>query len=252
MNYKDLQKLGLNEKEAKIYLASLELGETTIQRIAKKSGVNRTSAYHIIPSLKEKGLMRSLTKRKKSFYYAEDPREMSAQLEERKNTLEKILPEMLSIANVIDKKPKIKYYEGIEGIKEIYKDILKYPNKEELAWIAGLPVSNPNNPFYGFFYNYFIPGRIKNKIWTRMITSDREGMEKYKTREEKEFRKTKLINHNKFPIDASINLYGDNKISIISFDEQVGLIIESEKIYTTLKSIFEMHWEAIEYGHRAP
>ncbi|OGF20302.1 hypothetical protein A2Y83_02925 [Candidatus Falkowbacteria bacterium RBG_13_39_14] len=66
MTYKDLIKLGFNEKEAKIYLAALELGETVIQRISKKSGVNRTSAYHVIARLKEKGLMRTITKRKKT------------------------------------------------------------------------------------------------------------------------------------------------------------------------------------------
>lgn len=60
-----------------------------------------------------------------------------------------------------------------------------------------------------------------------------------------ELRKSKLIPDERYPIKASINLYGNNQISIIAFEEKLGLIIESEKIYITLKSIFEMNWEAL-------
>ena len=44
------------------------------------------------------------------------------------------MPELLSIANFIDKKPQIRYFEGKEGLKEIFKDTLNYPNQEILAW----------------------------------------------------------------------------------------------------------------------
>lgn len=70
-------------------------------------------------------------------------------------------------------------------------------------------------------------------------------MKGYKNREIEELRKSKLVPANKYPIKASVNLYGNNKISIIAFEEQIGLIIESEKIFITLKSIFEMNWDAI-------
>ncbi|OGF20384.1 hypothetical protein A2Y83_03475 [Candidatus Falkowbacteria bacterium RBG_13_39_14] len=46
-------------------------------------------------------------------------------------------------------------------------------------------------------------------------------------------------------IKASVNLYGKNQISIVAFEEKIGLIIESEKIYITLKSVFEINWEAL-------
>jgi hypothetical protein len=32
----------------------------------------------------------------------------------------------------------------------------------------------------------------------------------------------------------------------MSFKEQLGLIIESEKIFNTLKSIFELNWRMLE------
>ncbi|MFH1030306.1 MAG: helix-turn-helix domain-containing protein [bacterium] len=242
MTYKDLTKLGLNEKEAKIYLASLELGETFIQRISKKSGVNRTSAYHVIARLKEKGLMRNIVKRKKTYYYAEDPRKIKEELNEKIKKMESILPELLSIATAIDKKPKVRFYEGDTGIEEIYKEILSYEGEECLVWASEV---GHFAMYKDFFNEYFIPERIRRKIWIRMIMPGDEDGKKYKARETNEFRATRLINPTRFPIKSSVNIFGKNKISIVPFNEKIGLIIESEKIYMTIKSIFEMNWEAL-------
>lgn len=240
MTYKNLLQFNLDEKEAKVYLASLELGETNIQRISKKSGVKRTTVYDCIESLKDKGLISSIIKKKKTYYYAEDPRKIENQLEERRENLKKMLPELLAIANVIDKKPKIRYFEGIEGIKDVYKETLKYPDQEILAWITGLPLSNA--VYHQFFYDCYTPKRKEKKIWVRMISSDDEEMKKYKDDDEKTFKKTKLVDRKQFPFRASINIFGGSKILIVSFEEQIGLIIESEKIFTTMKSIFELNW----------
>ena len=40
-----LEEFGLSEKEAKVYMASLEIGEATADQIAKHSGVNRSTTY---------------------------------------------------------------------------------------------------------------------------------------------------------------------------------------------------------------
>ena len=74
MLQKDLQKIGLSEAESKVYLAALELGETNIGRLAKKSGIKRTTTYLVVDTLKEKGLLSSLKKKNKVFFYADDPR----------------------------------------------------------------------------------------------------------------------------------------------------------------------------------
>lgn len=239
---KDLEKLGLDEKESKVYLALLELGEANIQRIAKKSGVKRTTVYDIIESLKEKGLLSSVTRHKKILYSAEDPRTLEEKLEEKKHTLRRILPELLSIANALDKKPRIRFFEGIEGIKEVYKDALGYSDQEMLAWVSPTVAGNFDMQFLD---EYYLPKRVAKKIWVRAIAPDEPFMQKYKGLDEKSLRKTKLVSASLFPIEVEINLYGKNKIAVMSFSEKIGLIIESQKIFTTLKSIFEMNWNSI-------
>jgi sugar-specific transcriptional regulator TrmB len=238
----DIQALGFNEKETSVYLACLELGEVNIQTIAKKSKVSRTTVYDIIESLKQKGLI-SITKRdKKVFYYAEDPRTLETQMEEKRGILSRLLPELLSIANTLENKPKIRYFEGNNGIKEVYKYTLLFPDQELLGWGSEKAIENFDADFLNDFY---VPARIKNKIFVRAIAPDNAIWRKYKTLDEKSLRKLKLVSEDTFPFDVEINLFGKRNSAIFSFEEKIALIIESEKIYKTLKSIFELNWSAI-------
>ena len=64
-----LKELGLAEKEAKVFLASLELGSSAVQEIAKKAEINRATTYVIIEKLMKKGLMSSVGgKRQKDLF----------------------------------------------------------------------------------------------------------------------------------------------------------------------------------------
>jgi sugar-specific transcriptional regulator TrmB len=243
----DLQNLGLSSKEAKLYLAVLELGEANIQQIAFKSGVKRTTVYDVINSLKEKRLLTEITKGKKTFFSAEDPRKLESQLDERKETLKKILPELLSITNLLDKKPTIKFYEDNEGIKEVYKDTLNYPDQELMAWVSQEAVVGFDVEWLD---KYYLAKRLAKKIWVRAIGPDVPEMQQYKGLDEKSLRKTKLVSAEEFPFEVEINLYGKNRIAVMSFAEKIGLIIESPKLYRTLKSIFELSWKSLgEYAN---
>jgi sugar-specific transcriptional regulator TrmB len=125
---KALEKLGLNQKEASVYLALLELGQTSISRIAQKSGVKRTSVYDVLKSLKTKGLVGRTISKGKTYYFAEDPGVLKEALEEKFTTLEKVMPQLLSITNFLDQKPKIRFYEGKGGIRDIYEETLELKN----------------------------------------------------------------------------------------------------------------------------
>ncbi len=240
---KNLEKLGLTSKEAKVYLALLELGEANIQNISKKSKVKRTTVYDVIDSLREKGLVGTTVSRKKVLYFAENPQLILNKIEEKEKIAREIMPELMSIANALEKKPKIRFFEGDEGIKEVYLDTLNYPGEELLAWVTGEAVKSFDQSFLN---EYYLPQRIKKKIWVRAIAVDDEVMRQYKESDQKFLRKTKLIPSKEFPFVVEINLYGGNKIAIMSFKEKISLIIESQKIYTTLKSIFELQWRSLD------
>lgn len=237
-----LSNLGLTDAEIKVYLAALELGEANIASLAKKSGVKRTTTYLVVESLKDKDMMNSLRKGSKVLFYAGDPRKLKEKLEERQKLLDKTIPELLAIANYLDKKPKITFFEGLGCLKDVYRDTLRYSEKEMLAWVSEEAFRALDQEFI----DYYIQERIKKRIWVRAIAPNTPETQEYKKTEEKSLRKTKLADANTFPIKVEIDLYGINKIGIIAFEEKIGLIIESEKIYTTLKSVFEMNWKLLD------
>lgn len=240
---KELLAAGLAENEAAIYLAALELGETTVSRLARKAGIKRTTAYLVIDSLKEKGLISSLKKEAASVFFAENPKKIHAILEECKQKIDNIMPQLLAFTNLIDRKPEIRFYEGKEGVNDVLKDMLNYPNSEVVGWISEDYVRYFTEDF---FINYFIPTRVKKKISVRSISPETPLMkniiEKTAT---SSIRKVKFIKSNNFNISIEINIYGKNKISLLSCEEEIALIIESQKIHDSLKSIFEVSWNSL-------
>lgn len=237
-----LKELGLADKEANVYLASLELGEASIQRISKKAKIKRTTAYDIIETLKGKGLMGSIIKDKKHYYFASSPRKFEDKLEEQQKALKRLMPELLAITNLIDKKPRIRFYEGSEGIKQVYMNTLKYPDRPLWAWLSKdiFDISD-----YDDFADLYVQKRTKSKIWAYVIAADNEKNREYQKKDAVSLRKTKLVKDNDFSLDVEINLYGPNRIGIMSFKEKFGLIIESDKISNTLKSIFDLSWNSL-------
>lgn len=239
---KDLIDFGLADNEAGVYLAALELGETTILRIAKKAGIKRTTTYLAIESLRGKGLINTIKKNKKTFFYAEDPRILEKKAEEKKDAIKNAIPQLLSITNLIDKKPIIKYFEGKEGMKDVLRDVLEYPNNVVKVWYSEDYAKTIGQEF---FDDYYIPERLKKKIWTLAIHPDNPATRETNKNNPKELRKSKYITGRVFELPIEILIYGDRKVGIISLYEEISLIIESEGIHKSLKSIFELQWDSL-------
>ena len=54
---KHLMRLGLTEYEARAYVATVSLGEGTVNEISRESGVPRSRAYDVMERLAEKGFV---------------------------------------------------------------------------------------------------------------------------------------------------------------------------------------------------
>ncbi|MDP1813206.1 MAG: helix-turn-helix domain-containing protein [Leadbetterella sp.] len=235
---KELQNAGLSERESKIYLACLEVGEASVANLAKKTDTKRTTVYLLVGSLQEKGLIGMVKRGKKTLYVAEDPRKIAEKMEQKKIAIERIVPELMSMASHSEKKPKIKYFEGRRAVEEVYLDTLFYPDQEVLAWFPAELTEQDKE----FFNNFYIKKRLKNKIWIRAIASKTSDMQDYFKRDDSELRKTKLVSRDMLDLEVGIILYGKRKVGIISYNEGMGLVVEGEKIYRSLRNIFELVW----------
>lgn len=233
-----LEQLDLTGKKADVYLACLELGSATVIEIAKKAGIKRTTAYDILLDLIQKGLVSETSKGKKRLFVGEDPEKIKKDLQGKERLISEILPMLKSVYNVKGVKPKIRYYEGVEGLKEVYSDTLKYSG-EILAFASEDVVK-----VLGSWIEHYMASRAKNGIRYRGIIPRTEFIQKeIIPKDQQQLRALKLIDPKKYPFSIEINIYGHSKVSLMSSKEQLGLVIESTEIYNTMKLIFELIWD---------
>jgi len=234
-----IKNLGLSKNEVKTYLAGLELGETSVQRIAQKAKLHRTTTYRAIDTLKSKGLFLSSISKGHRKYSTEDPRKILDKIERQKTQFENVLPELLSLVSFSDKKPEIKYFEGEGGLIEIYSDTLEHPDSTIRAWVNSEALDNFK---IDYLKEVYLPTRLKKRILVNAIAPATEEMKRYQSRDRSSLRQTKLLKN--IPgFNVEIMIYGNDKIAIIDFKESLGLIIQNKNIFKTLKTIFIVNWD---------
>ncbi len=240
---KELANLGLTPEEAKVYMAILELGGSFVSSIARRAGVNRSSCYHTLQNLVEKGLVSSYQKGKVLHFTAEDPKRFLQIAEERMERTKELIPQLLSIANTLAFKPKIRFYEGLEGIKSIFEDVLTTKG-EVLGYtsIKGLIELFPD------YFRQFCHKKVKNGIRTRYICpTTSEGVDiiddYYPAKYDPNLLEILMVNPKEFNFQNEIAIYG-NKVAVMSLnpDELIGLLVESTNFAQSMKSVFDLAW----------
>ncbi|MBI5728232.1 MAG: helix-turn-helix domain-containing protein, partial [Candidatus Magasanikbacteria bacterium] len=119
-----LTKIGLHEKEAKVYLAAIELGGGSVQELAQKSGLKRPTVYVVLDSLVAQGLVSEEKKGRGSSFVAASPEALKRKAAEQKKAIDEAFPFLTAMWTGEKSKPQVRVYEGLEGMKEIYRETL--------------------------------------------------------------------------------------------------------------------------------
>ena len=258
--HQDLTRIGLSEKAAQVYATVLDIGIAFPSHIAKKTKLNRSTVYKILTDLSIKGLVTELERNKKLCYQAERPQRLvrfaQTQInlaEERLEHAKKLLPDIEGLFTNGPQKPRVRFFEGLEGVLAVYEDhinetepyeMLGYSNVEELMKI--LPTA---------FTKRYIKGKERIGIKTRGIFPEGEFSARYnktiyRGAEKRVLAKMRFIPAQDFPYKGEVTLYGKNKVSFINFHERVliGVIIEDEIIAGMIRMMFELTWKSAKEG----
>ena len=100
----ELRKLGLKEKEVQVYLTGLELGPSSVQKIAKKAKITRPTTYEIIKTLEKKGLFIETKQKKKRLFVAQSPERILGILKIKKREIEEKEREFIRIIATLQSK----------------------------------------------------------------------------------------------------------------------------------------------------
>ena len=232
-----LKEYGLSDNEIKVYIASLSKGTSKVNEISKKAGLLRTTTYEVLKSLVEKGLVSYAIKSKVRYFEAADPNKLVRILEEKKEKIKSILPELEFLKQSVTEKPTIEFYEGKEGLKTILDDIIETRPKEMLQ-LGSSKIFEALN----FYFPTWIKRRVKARIHARILQEKVQVIKELKKRDKKELREIRFLPKN-FRINTHTQIYG-NKIAILTLnkEELIGVIIENKDIVETQRSLFGELW----------
>jgi len=146
-----LEEFGLTERQAKVYLALLQLGEASVAEIAAKAQIERTGTYYVLEGLKLRGIVSRFQKIKTDKYVAADPKEILNISKRRQELIESYLPELKAFQNLSNFKPHIQLYEGLDGIKSVWRRTLKKKNTVILSF-SGYRLAEETALYYGKEY----------------------------------------------------------------------------------------------------
>ncbi len=237
-----LKDIGLTENEARVYLATLSLGSTTVLKIARESQIKRTTVYSLLESLKAKGLMVTEIKRLKQFYSAESPDKLEKILELKREKFNNVLPELKSLQNVQPGGSFIKYYEGVAGVKSVYDTIL-----DDLKPGDDYMILSDMEQFLNIDREYFakfIERRVKYNLNVRTILQHSDSARYYKKIELNTNQTIKFLpEQTKLTANLVITPYRVIITQIIA--PIITVMIENKSIVQMQKEEFDIIWNTL-------
>ena len=241
MRLTHLRAAGLSDEEARVYTLLLEGGPQTAGTLLKEAGLKRGTLYQVLHGLAGKDLVSESRKTGKILFSPESPdvlldraragKEAAARAEAE---LAAALPGLKTTFLAATQKPIFRFYEGLEGLKDIYEQHL-LGGKE--VWFLRTNQADANFRFLGKWWAHFLKRRAAKGITAHgLMTDDPVANHNPKFDEVDKVVRTWLrVEDYTAPIE--IDVYGDT-VAIISFGKEIfGLTMENAAI---ARSFLEM------------
>jgi sugar-specific transcriptional regulator TrmB len=248
MDVTQLVELGLTEPQAKTYLALLDLGSATPPEISEKTNEKRSNTYKLLDKLCEMGLASKEEVNKKLTYFPNSPAALEQLVSDRlseashqQRKLKASLPSLLEQYHKKTERPGVRYFQGKEGIREIYDDQIK-TNQKVLYIRSTADVKlydyETMRKLRGIFALAGVPRHVFSPDAPDIPINWRET-DKLRMLERTHMRS------NDYTAAVEWGVYGD-KVSIISFGEEaMGMIIESPQIAEGMRQILKLMDEGL-------
>ncbi|MDD5469915.1 MAG: helix-turn-helix domain-containing protein [Candidatus Peribacteraceae bacterium] len=239
----ELLKLGLTDEEAKVYIAVVEINGGAVSVIARKAGINRVSCYHTLEKLIKRRLLSQYDKGGVKCFAPEPPEKLEELAFERVNIAKSLLPQLKSLTGTHGFKPKIRFYEGQEGVERVFTESLAA--KKEILGYTDLKTVTA---FFPKFFRDYTAQRLKKGIKTRYLSPNTaESVHVIDPFLPKNYDpnliEILLVNKDQFPFENEVLIFG-NTVGIVSLkkEELLGLLVESASFARTMRAVFDLAW----------
>lgn len=241
-----LRQIGLTEGEIKVYVALLEIGEATKTALAKRSGIAPSNIYDVTNRLLEKGIISRVEKNGVAHFHAAHPRFLldfldakEQEIEKEKHIVQEALPSLLGMFQKTKEKITIEVFQGWNGLKTVFQDLLDECGKGDENFIFGASRGEDDKQANRFFLKY-----SKLREQKGILTSIIFNAELMKEARINFFLKAKhyRIRFLQQSTPAEIMLYKNRTCIIILTKEPLVIRISGQEVMKSFKQYFDVLW----------
>lgn len=240
-----LEQIGLSKNEIKVYFALLELDQSSATPIVKKSGIPNSKVYPTIEKLIQKGLVSYVIKNNVKYFQASDPNNLieflddkEKQIIEQKSKIEDLIPKIELKRKLAKEKQESVVYEGLDGIKAAFNEILHTLKEGEEYYVFALDRTLARKDLILFFNNYHIK-RIQKKIKVRLI-ANKNIQDIFKPHH---MHKGMKVKYTRLNLPTGIFIFKNNVMTVVWGETPTAFIIKSKNNYERYKEFFEEMWK---------
>ena len=240
----ELVDAGLDPKEAKFYLAALTMNAPTVAQAAENAGVSRTNAYDVAKRLAHRGLITMIEsgsadgrQRGRTVLRAADPQHLLDEWHQRRNALERLVPQLRAMHAKGGTTPRSRYLEGAAGIRAALFETLEWPaplrgilSMRDLMTVPGSEAMRE-----------YIDGRRERGLWLHVVRSPENDHPHGWPTSDSDYRRTRYAPPGH--IFTMTLVIGDDAVAMISSKrENFALVIESPEYAAMQGNLFEFLW----------
>ena len=231
----ELRKLGLTEKEVRVYLAGLKLGPNSVSNIAQVAEITRPTTYEIIKRLKKKSLFYEIKDGKKKYFVSQSPNKILGLLRTQKKEIEEKEREFVRIIAALETKyskeeTEIREYTGKKGI-ELLEETFSFTPLSEIFILssdADLKSIQKRNKIYQKIKKRLGKIKVKEVYFKKTNTKQKAKYIQRKTLPELTFNGTLILS---------------DKVIFLNYKKEKGFLTENLLIVDLLKSLFSILWK---------
>jgi HTH-type transcriptional regulator, sugar sensing transcriptional regulator len=239
-----LARLGLAGKRGDIYLALLRGGPTAATQLARATRIKRPTVYDILAELQRLELVSETTAGRRRLFVAEGPSKLEQMVQRQHEHLQSVLPELNAIYNQGPGRPRVRLYEGVEGVRQVNEDILT-TRSGEYFWFGS--IKEIVDVVGREYLEDWVQRRIARGIWSNSIrVRDKELPDAYLKGGQENLRRLRFLSRPVREDIAGLYIY-DNKVAVTSaLRECYGLIVESQELAALLMVLWRYVWDIAE------
>ena len=244
-----LVQLGLSEIEARLYQGLLEISPCTVMDVADHVSVKRITAHFGIANLINKGLVSESRRGARRRIIVEPPEHLNYLIEQKEKNIKRIKNDYPDILKTIyssifqtsaSENINIKYYEGKDTIKSLYKEILSA--KKIFAFVNSNKIQAifPEN---ATMFDKALKYDPEKEIWDIFEA----------TKETRKIVKHRIDRHHYcfFPPNVAFSDFDfvifDNSVAMIylHIDKPYAIVSHSQAMASGLKAIHSIVWKVL-------